>query len=320
MKKSRVWILPGMAIAALLAAYLPLRLRAQQAPEPPAPPASSDENVLVQPIPDMANMPEMIDLDAQLAQVGMGSGWLGVGIDEVNEDKAKELKLPTVRGVLLTEVEDNSPAAKAGLKTGDVITEYDGERVEGTAAFRRMIRETPPGRTVQLSYWRDAHSQSASVQLESRQHEMQVNIQNMMPRQFVYRFQGLPDMPNMPDMPDMPMMMGRTPRLGIEAMDLSQQLGEYFGAPDGQGVLVSAVLPDTPAAKAGLKAGDVITKLDGDAVHNVGELRGKLEEKHEEKSVTLTLLRKGAEMTLTVEPQQPTPPKPAVSMSRHMNI
>ena len=320
MKKSRVWILPGMAIAALLAAYLPLRLRAQQAPEPPAPPASSDENVLVQPIPDMANMPEMIDLDAQLAQVGMGSGWLGVGIDEVNEDKAKELKLPTVRGVLLTEVEDNSPAAKAGLKTGDVITEYDGERVEGTAAFRRMIRETPPGRTVQLSYWRDAHSQSASVQLESRQHEMQVNIQNMMPRQFVYRFQGLPDMPNMPDMPDMPMMMGRTPRLGIEAMDLSQQLGEYFGAPDGQGVLVSAVLPDTPAAKAGLKAGDVITKLDGDAVHNVGELRGKLEEKHEEKSVTLTLLRKGAEMTLTVEPQQPTPPKPAVSMSRHINI
>jgi len=309
-----------MAIAALLAAYLPLRLRAQQAPEPPAPPASSDENVLVQPIPDMANMPEMIDLDAQLAQVGMGSGWLGVGIDEVNEDKAKELKLPTVRGVLLTEVEDNSPAAKAGLKTGDVITEYDGERVEGTAAFRRMIRETPPGRTVQLSYWRDAHSQSASVQLESRQHEMQVNIQNMMPRQFVYRFQGLPDMPNMPDMPDMPMMMGRTPRLGIEAMDLSQQLGEYFGAPDGQGVLVSAVLPDTPAAKAGLKAGDVITKLDGDAVHNVGELRGKLEEKHEEKSVTLTLLRKGAEMTLTVEPQQPTPPKPAVSMSRHINI
>jgi serine protease Do len=309
-----------MAIAALLAAYLPLRLRAQQAPEPPAPPASSDENVLVQPIPDMANMPEMIDLDAQLAQVGMGSGWLGVGIDEVNEDKAKELKLPTVRGVLLTEVEDNSPAAKAGLKTGDVITEYDGERVEGTAAFRRMIRETPPGRTVQLSYWRDAHSQSASVQLESRQHEMQVNIQNMMPRQFVYRFQGLPDMPNMPDMPDMPMMMGRTPRLGIEAMDLSQQLGEYFGAPDGQGVLVSAVLPDTPAAKAGLKAGDVITKLDGDAVHNVGELRGKLEEKHEEKSVTLTLLRKGAEMTLTVEPQQPTPPKPAVSMSRHMSI
>ncbi len=311
MKKSKMWMLPGVAIAALLAAYLPLRLGAQQPPAPPAPP---EANVMVEPIP---GMPDMIDLDTQLMQVEVGSGWLGVTIDEVSEDKAKELKLPAVRGVLLTEVEDNSPAAKAGLKTGDVITEYDGERVEGTAAFRRMVRETPPGRTVQLTYWRDARSQSASVELASRQNEMQVNMQHMMPPNFVYRFQGMPDMHNMPDMP---MMMGRTPRLGIEAMDLSQQLGEYFGAPDGQGVLVSAVLPDTPAAKAGLKAGDVITKLDGDAVHNVGELRGKLEAKHEEKTVTLTLLRKGTEMTLTVEPQQPTPPKPAVSMSRHMSI
>jgi serine protease Do len=317
MKNSGVWTVPGMAIAALLMAYLPLRLRAQQPPEPPAPPVPPEANVMVQPIPDMPNMPDMMYLDADLGQAGMSSGWLGVAIDEVSEDKAKELKLPAARGVLLKEVEDNSPAAKAGLKAGDVITEYDGERVEGTAAFRRMVRETPPGRTVQLTYWRDAHSQNASVELESRQNEMQVNIQNMMPPQFVYKFQRLPDMP---DMPDMPMMMGRTPRLGIEAMDLSEQLGEYFGAPDGQGVLVSAVLPDTPAAKAGLKAGDVITKLDGDAVRNVGELRGKLEEKHAEKSVTLTVLRKGTEMSLTVEPQQPTPPKPTVSMSRHMSI
>ncbi len=314
MKKSKMWMLPGVAIAALLAAYLPLRLGAQQPPAPPAPPAPPEANVMVEPIP---GMPDMIDLDTQLMQVDVGSGWLGVTIDEVSEDKAKELKLPAVRGVLLTEVEDNSPAAKAGLKTGDVITEYDGERVEGTAAFRRMVRETPPGRTVQLTYWRDARSQSASVELESRQNEMQVNMQHMMPHQFVYDFHGMPDMPNMPDMP---MMFGRAPRLGIEAMDLSEQLGQYFGAPDGQGVLVSAVLADTPAAKGGLKAGDVITKLDGDAVHNAGELRAKLQEKHAEKTVTLTLLRKGAEMTLTVEPEQPTPPKPTVTTSRHMSI
>ena len=270
----------------------------------------------------------MVDLDAQDMPEIMSSGWLGVAIEEITDDKAKELKLPAVRGVLLTEVEDNSPAAKAGLKTGDVITEYDGERVEGTAAFRRMVRETPPGRTVQLAYWRDAQSQSASVELESRQGEMRVRVQNMMPRNFVYRFPGqpdesfgtFPDMPDMPNMPDMPMILGRAPRLGIEALDLSEQLGEYFGAPDGQGVLVSAVMPDTPAAKAGLKAGDVITKLDGDRIHNVGELRAKLEEKHEEKTVTLTLLRKGAETTLTIEPQQPTPPKPNVSTSRHMSI
>ncbi len=309
MTKSKVWTLPAVAIATLLAAYLPIRVRAQQAPEPPAPPAPPEASELVSPIPGT------IDLDAQLAEIGMGSAWMGVAIEEVSDAKAKELKLPAVRGVLLTEVQDDSPAAKAGLKPGDVITEYDGERVEGTAAFRRMIRETPPGRTVRITYWRDAKSQSASVELESRHDEMQVAIQRAMPPEFVYRFRTGPDMT-----PDMPMMFGRTPRLGIEAMDLSGQLGEYFGAPDGEGVLVTDVLADTPAAKAGLKAGDVITKLDGDRVQGVGELRAKLGEKHEEKSVTLTLLRKGTEMSLTVEPQKPAPPKPNVSTSRHISI
>ncbi len=308
MKNSKLWTLPAVAIASLLAAYLPIRVRAQQAPEPPAPPAPPEASEMVSPIPGT------FDLDAQLAEIGMGSAWMGVAIEEVSEDKAKELKLPAVRGVLLTEVQDDSPAAKAGLKPGDVITEYDGERVEGTTAFRRMIRETPAGRTVRVAYWRDAKSQSASVELGSRRDEMQVAIQRAMPPEFVFR--------TGPEMfPDMPMMMmGRTLRLGIEAMDLSGQLGEYFGAPDGQGVLVTSVLADTPAAKAGLKAGDVITKLDGDRVHDVGELRAKLGEKHDEKSVTLTLLRKGTEMSLTVEPQQPAPPKPSVSTSRHMSI
>ena len=309
MKNSKLWTLPAVAIAALLAAYLPIRVRAQQAPEPPAPPAPPEASEMVSPIPGT------FDLDAQLAEIGMGSAWMGVAIEEVSDDKAKELKLPAVRGVLLTEVQDDSPAAKAGLKPGDVITEYDGERVEGTTAFRRMIRETPPGRTVRLTYWRDAQSQSASVELESRRDEMQVAIQRAMPPEFVYRSGRVRNMP-----PGMPMMFGRTPRLGIEAMDLSGQLGEYFGAPDGEGVLVTDVLADTPAAKAGLKAGDVITKLDGDRVHDVGELRAKLGEKHDEKSVTLTLLRKGTEMSLTVEPQQPAPPKPSVSTSRHMSI
>src|SRR5574337_1614614 len=74
------------------------------------------------------------------------AGWLGVAIAEVTADKAKELKLPAVRGVLLTAVEAESPAAKAGLKTSDVVTEFNGQRVEGTAQFRRLGCETPRGR------------------------------------------------------------------------------------------------------------------------------------------------------------------------------
>ena len=116
------------------------------------------------------------------------------------------------------------------------------------------------------------------------------------------------------------MFAGATPRLGIGAIDLSGQLGKYFGAPDGQGVLVSEVRDSTPAAKAGLQAGDVITKLDGEPVRNVGELRGKLEEKRDAKTVTLTILRKGAEMPVTVEPQAPPTPKPAADVNRLVSM
>ena len=89
-----------------------------------------------------------------------GSGWLGIGMEEISSAKAKDLKLPADRGVLVTSVVDDSPAAKAGLKSGDVITEFDGQRVEGTMALGRLVREVPAGRTVILSVWRDGHSQS----------------------------------------------------------------------------------------------------------------------------------------------------------------
>src|SRR5882762_2415025 len=96
-----------------------------------------------------------------------GAGWLGVTISEVSADKAKESKLSTAQGVLVEQVDSIGPAAKAGLKTGDIITEFNGQRVEGTMGFRRMVRETPEGRTVQLTIWRDGRSQALSAELAS---------------------------------------------------------------------------------------------------------------------------------------------------------
>ena len=69
------------------------------------------------------------------------SGWLGISVDEVSAQKAQELKLPADYGVLVTSVAPNTPAAKAGLKSGDIVTEYDGERVHGVIEFRRLVRE-----------------------------------------------------------------------------------------------------------------------------------------------------------------------------------
>jgi serine protease Do len=225
-------------------------------------------------------------------------GWLGVAIEDFSADKAKELKLPAARGVLIQNVDPNGPAAKAGLKPGDVITDFNGQQLQGTAQFRRIVRETPPGRNVQISYWRDGKSQTMSVELASRR-PSRSRIAD-----------GLPAMPMIPRELPGNFMVPRTPVLGIAAMDVSGQLGAYFSVPDGEGVLVTEVKENSPAAKGGLKAGDVITEVNAKRVHDVGELRAQLGENRDAKTVSLTVIRKGAQTSVRVEPEAPKPAQP----------
>src|SRR6266699_2761490 len=231
-----------------------------------------------------------------------GSSWLGVETHEVTADKAKELKLSAERGVLLGKIVPDSPAAKAGLKENDVVTEINGQRVEGAAQFRRMIHEIPAGRSIQLTVWRDGRTQTISATLgksEERRHAMR--MVSPMPGTFSFR------MPEIPEIPSMEwngsMLLGGQPRLGIDAEDLSGQLGTFFGAPDGEGILVREVNSGSPAEKAGVKAGDVITSINGERIRTVGELREKLSAKHDDKdrTVKLGVLRNKSEVSLTVE-------------------
>jgi len=237
-----------------------------------------------------------------------GGGWLGVEIDEVNADNAKDLKLSAVRGVVVKEVEPDSPAAKAGLKENDVVTQYDGQVVEGTVQFRRLVRETPPGHTVALTISRDGGTQNLSIELGDRQALMKKRMQGMMRDLGNVRTFVTPSMDWNIGGPDgMAILEGRTPMLGISAEDLSGQLGDYFGAPDGQGILVREVRSGTPAEKAGLKAGDVIVTLDGKPVHTLSELREQLRDKNDQKPVSLGVLRKGATISLPVTVEKPRP-------------
>ncbi len=240
--------------------------------------------------------------DLNIVIGGDGSSWLGVETHEVTADKAKELKLSAERGVVLGTIVPESPAAKAGLKENDVVTEINGQRVEGAAQFRRMIHEIPAGRSIQLTVWRDGRAQTISATLgksEERRHAMKMVAPA--PGTFAFR------MPEMPEIPSMEwngsMLLGGQPRLGIDAEDLSGQLGAFFGAPDGEGILVRDVNSGSPAEKAGVKAGDVITSLNGERIRTVGELREKLSTKREEKdrTVKLGVLRNKSEISLTVE-------------------
>src|SRR6267378_3461473 len=118
--------------------------------------------------PEVIELPDVTDIeqdDVRILMDGDGNGWLGVETREVTADKAKELKLPAEHGVVLGKIVPDSPAAKAGLKENDVVTEINGQRVEGAAQFRRMIHEIPAGRSIQLTVWRDGRTQTLLVTL-----------------------------------------------------------------------------------------------------------------------------------------------------------
>ena len=251
-----------------------------------------------------------------------GTSWLGVESREVNAEKAKELKLPAERGVLLGRIISDSPAAKAGLKENDVITDINGQRVEGEAQFRRMIHEIPPGRSAQFTVWRDGRSQNIAVTLGKSEDPANVWFKSDGPGAYSFQLPRveIPDMPVGPGMDwNLGVLAGGRPRLGIDAEDLSGQFGAYFGAPDGEGVLVREVNPGSPAEKAGVKSGDVITSLNGERVRSLGDLREKLTSKREEKTVKLGVLRNKSEMSVTVE-VPPPPSKTSRTIGHRTNI
>lgn len=249
------------------------------------------------------------DSDDENFQIFMGSGggWLGVGVSEVSADKMKALKLPEERGALLGKIVPDSPAAKAGLKENDVVLEINGQRVEGTEQFRRMIHEIPSGRTANLTVWRDGRSQNIKVTVGKHEAgNMKVFADG--PKSFAFKMPTLPEMPDMSGLEHLrsfAMVSPGRPLLGIDAENLRGDFGNYFGAPDGEGVLVRGVFPNSPAAKAGLKVGDVITSLNGERIRNASELREKLMTNREGKSLKLGVLRNKSELTLSVElPQE----------------
>jgi serine protease Do len=233
-----------------------------------------------------------------------GGSWLGVETREVTAENAKELKLSVERGVVIGKILPDSPAAKAGLRDNDVITAINGQPIEGTAQFRRVIRETPAGRTLQLTVSRDGHAQTIDATLGKMQ-ENHKKWMSAMPQ--VFKFE-MPDMPEVSPMPEMPSIewdgangFSSGPRLGIDAEDISGQLGSFFGAPDGEGILVRDVNSGSLAEKAGVKAGDVITSLNGDRIRGVAELRSKLAAAGEGKTVKLGILRNKSSLTLDLE-------------------
>jgi len=216
-------------------------------------------------------------------------GRLGVTISDVDSESVKDLKLPEERGTRITRVEDGSPAEAAGLSENDVIWEFRGEPVWSVSQLRRLVEETPVGREVSLRYYRDGALKSAELRPRSGSG---AGARVVGPN-FSFDFDG--DLPGLRGLDGLARLdILRRPRLGLTVNPLSEQLADFFGSPQG-GVLVTSVDPDSPAQKAGVRAGDVIQKIDGRLIESALDLREALSDAGE---VTLEIVRDKKPLTL----------------------
>ncbi len=250
---------------------------------------------------------------------GRGSQ-IGVSIRDVEEDDAKTGKLSGSSGVVVEEVSEDSPAATAGFKKGDIVVEFDGERVRSVRQFTRLVQETPAGRKTQASLVRDG--QRVNVTVEPRERSGfnfsgdDVRVRRDFARQFDDFAMAIPPAPPAPPVPpgrrahptpptppvapafpDFQSFIWRSGNnLGITVGDLSSQLAEYFGTKDG--ALVTSVYDDSAAAKAGIKAGDVITSFNGAEVIDPSDLRRRIQRLESGDEFTVGVVRDKKSLTL----------------------
>jgi S1-C subfamily serine protease len=245
--------------------------------------------------------------DRRVIQLDGRGSQLGVMVSDTDD----------ATGVRIDTVEDDSAAAKGGVKAGDLVVEFDGERVRSARQLTRLVQETPAGRAVKMTVRRGTDRQTLDVVPEAREsfamngrlgpefeREIERSVEQSLrdlPERiepfFNFRFDG-----GIP-------AMGARGRLGVQVEGLSEQLASYFGVKDG-GVLVAGVTADSPAAKAGVKAGDVITKVNGGAVKDPRDLVQALGDVKDDGVVALDIVRdkKATSLTATIEPRRPSRP------------
>jgi len=263
-----------------------------------------------------------------------GGAFLGVGLGDVEGD---------ARGAKVESVEADSPAAKAGIKAGDVIVRFDGDSVRSAAQLARLVGETPVGRPVAIDVSRGGATQKLTATLAQGHRRVLLgggdggNVED-----FEFDVPAPPPPPEAPGAPRPPrtplppgapappamphvwawndegrdfmfhMFPGRPRKLGIQYQEIGDQLAAYFKLAEKSGVLVTEVEAEGPAGKAGMKAGDVILKFEGKAIKDGGELRDAVGAAEGGQVVSVTVQRDGKPIDLKV-----TLAKPGAAGHRH---
>ena len=238
-------------------------------------------------------------------EIFTGGSRIGVSIRDVDDADAKT-KAGAATGVVIEDVATDGPAAKAGMRTGDVIVEFDGERVRSVRQLTRLVQETPAGRSVTAVLMRDGQRTNVTVTPNDNTRFSFDRLGDLEEWGRDLRYRVAPRPPATPSRPAPPPsppsvwsfddLPGRSNRLGVTVDSLSTQLAEYFGTK--QGVLVTSVYDGSAAAKAGVKAGDVITSLDGTRVDEPSDVRRRIQDLSEGEEFTIEVMRDRKPLTL----------------------
>lgn len=199
-------------------------------------------------------------------------GWLGVTVQALNEDLADSFGLEKPEGALVNEVVEDSPADKAGLKRGDIILTYDGKPVDELNDLPRLVAVTPVDKSVKVEIFRDGKKREVKVKIGKLDDGGEGRVA------------GEKD----------------GGALGITASTVTPELKQRYGLEGEEGILITGIDPEGPAAEANLRVGDLILEADGKEITSVKDFEGVVGKKSAGKVVRLLIQRKATLLYTTV--------------------
>jgi membrane-associated protease RseP (regulator of RpoE activity) len=250
------------------------------------------------------------------APVRGAQGYLGVDVRDVSGDQLATLKLKDARGAEIVLVDHDAPAGKAGLREHDVVLQLNGQAVDGEEQIRRMLRESPPGRTIVLVISRNGQPLTVTVQMANREEverkawEQHITVPEPQDPPMPAADNDRSGYAVAPTSSSPPIHAGNsfigtilmTPSYtGVTLEPLNAQLAQFFGAAAGKGLLVRNVVANSPAAQAGMQVGDVVVQADAKPVASSGDW-SKAIKNSRGKSINVVVVRDKKEQTLTLTP------------------